>query len=61
MNDLFPYTTGITVSSTLQYSTYKSHSCIRHTPEIGEKYWGKALIAIIRRTPKIGKTVLRQS
>ena len=40
---------------------YKSHLCIRRTPEIGRKYWEKALIACIRRTPNIGKKVFRKS
>ena len=39
---------------------YTLHSCIRRTPEIGQKYWQKALLACIRHTPKVGKNALRK-
>jgi len=39
---------------------YRSHAWIRGTREIGEKYWHKALIACIRRTPIVGIKVLKK-
>jgi len=36
---------------------YKSHSCIRRTPKIGEKCWEKVLIACIRHTKLVKKGI----